>query len=374
MNLANPARPLLLRLPLILLVLCGALLGLWGAVQRIGWALPTINATLHGIHGPLMIGGVLGTLISLERAVALSAHVGAKALWAYAVPLLSGLGGLLLIVSGTTTSAMLLISGGSVGLGIILGIVLWRHPALYTLVLALGAGCWMIGNFLWLSGQPVYQVVHWWIGFLVLTIVSERLELSRVTRLSLHSKRLFMLATGIYLSGVLLTTFSLEIGIRWAGGGGIALALWLLRYDIVRYTVRKLGLTRYIAVCLLAGYVWLGIGGVFGVTFGAVYAGFYYDALLHAVLIGFVLSMIFGHAPIIIPAITGRSIQFSGSFYGYLLLAHGSLLLREVGDLTAWLPGRMWGGLLNVIAVLMFMGAVAYSILRAPKYADGRLR
>ena len=46
----------------------------------------------------------------------------------------------------------------------------------------------------------------------------------------------------------------------------IMLGAWLLRYDITRYTIKKTGLTRYIAACLLPGYVWLIVGGVlFGI-------------------------------------------------------------------------------------------------------------
>jgi hypothetical protein len=98
----------------------------------------------------------------------------------------------------------------------------------------------------------------------------------------------------------------------------LALALWLLRYDIARYTVRKTGLTRFIAVCLLSGYIWLGLSGLLALRFGGVTAGFQYDALLHTLFVGFVISMIFGHAPIIFPAVLGKpavSPTFTVTFY-----------------------------------------------------------
>ncbi len=37
----------------------------------------------------------------------------------------------------------------------------------------------------------------------------------------------------------------------------LLIALWLLRFDIARKTVRRTGLTRFIALNLLIGYVWL---------------------------------------------------------------------------------------------------------------------
>jgi hypothetical protein len=52
--------------------------------------------------------------------------------------------------------------------------------------------------------------------------------------------------------------------------------------------------------------------------------------------------MIFGHAPIIFPALTGRAVRFSRFFYVYLFLLHLSLLLRQIGDLSSWSSGRMW--------------------------------
>jgi hypothetical protein len=165
--------------------------------------------------------------------------------------------------------------------------------------------------------------------------------------------------------------------VRLAAAAMVALSLWLLRYDVARYTVRKTGLTRFIAVCLLTGYVWLGAGGVLGLVYGGVSAGFQYDAILHAVFVGFVMSMIFGHAPIIFPAVIGKDIPFHASFYGHLALLHISLLLRVIGDLTIWLPGRQWGGLLNVVAILLFMANTVLAMRRSagvtlPKTADHR--
>ena len=77
--------------------------------------------------------------------------------------------------------------------------------------------------------------------------------------------------------------------------------------------------------------------------------------MLHAIFVGFVFSMIFAHAPIIFPAVLGRPINFYPIFYSHLILLQLSLLLRVAGDLILWLPGRQWGGLLNAVAILLFM-------------------
>jgi hypothetical protein len=53
--------------------------------------------------------------------------------------------------------------------------------------------------------------------------------------------------------------------------------------------------------------------------------------LLHTLFLGFVFAMIFGHAPIIPPAVLRISETFSGSFYAPLILLHLSLALRVEG-------------------------------------------
>ena len=145
----------------------------------------------------------------------------------------------------------------------------------------------------------------------------------------------------------------------------VALAGWLLQYDIARRTVWQTGLTRFIAVCLLSGYGWLGVVGALTWRFAGILAGPYYDAMLHTVFVGFVFAMIFAHAPIILPAILGRTTSpYHPVLYVPLLLLHASLLLRVVGDLMGWWPGRQWGGLLNALTVLLFFITLARGLLR----------
>ena len=83
-----------------------------------------------------------------------------------------------------------------------------------------------------------------------------------------------------------------------------------------------------------------------------------YDAILHVVFVGFVISMIFGHAPIIFPAILGVPINFQPAFYVHLILLHGLLALRVIADDANLYTLRM---LLNEVAILLFIGVTAYS-------------
>ena len=58
-------------LPFLALAILALLAALWAGLMRLGWRLPALTPSLALAHGPLMISGFLGTLITLERAVAL---------------------------------------------------------------------------------------------------------------------------------------------------------------------------------------------------------------------------------------------------------------------------------------------------------------
>lgn len=338
-------------LPLLVLGMLALLAALWAGLLRLGWRLPPLGTSLAAVHGPLMVSGFLGTLIGVERAVALNRR------WPFVVPLCTGVGGLLLIVGMPGSAGPLGLTLGSLGLVAVCAAISGRHTALHTMTMTLGA-------VLWLAGWPIPGVVPWWAGFLVLTIAGERLELSRLLRLSRRHEILFALAVGLFLTGLVMTTVRFEGGMRLSGVGILALALWLARHDIARRTVRQTGVTRFIAVSLLSGYVWLGVSGMLAILYGGVLAGPRYDAMLHTLFVGFVFAMIFGHAPVIFPAVLQLGGPMQATLYSLLLLLHGSLLLRVLGDLLSWWPGRQWGGLLNVAAVLVFLGTIGRRLLQ----------
>ena len=347
----NPSQ----RFPLLFVAVIVLFVAMWSGLLRMGWQWPTLSPWPMA-HGPLMIAGFLGTLISIERAVALNKS------WLYAGPVLSAVGGLYYVAGGNEIIGALLMVAGSFGLVAIFGVILKQHRADYTVIMSLGAVAWFIGMLLWLLGWPIYQIVLWWSAFLVLTIVGERLELGRLVRPTRLRKVTWQISISVYLLGLIFTLFLSDLGTRIISAGMILMALWLLRFDISRRTVRKTGLVRFVAVCLLSGYVWLGIGGVIGLINGAVVAGPIYDAFLHTVFVGFVFAMIFGHAAIIFPAILSLPVNYSSKFYYPLILLHISLILRITGDLAFLQPLRLWGSLFNAIAILLFLAIMGRTI------------
>jgi len=348
-------RPLLLVCAVVLL-----LSAMWAGLLRLGWNWPPVQPLLPLMHGPLMVCGFLGTLICLERAVGLGKP------WTYAAPGVTGLGALLLVVGVPGPVGPLLITLGSALLVVMLGQVVRIQPALFTVTIALGGVVWLIGNGLWLAGWLVPQIILWWAGFLLLTIVGERLELSRMLRLSNKAHALFFGAVALFLSGLLVALVQYDLGVRLAGAGMLAQSGWLLVYDIARRRVKAGGQARFMALSLLAGYGWLGVSGLLALVNGGYMAGPRYDAMLHSLFLGFVFSMIFAHALIIFPAVLGRGMRYSARFYAHLILLHFTLLLRMVGDLAPWWPARLWGGLLNVVVLLLFLVNTVTAVKRNP--------
>jgi len=347
------------RLPILALALLALLAAIWAGLLRMGWAWPAPAAaspTLVAAHGPLMVSAFLGTVIALERAVALNRRV------AYLTPALTALGGLLLLLGLSWVWGMRLLLLGSAGLVVLFAVIVRRHPAPYTATMALGAVAWLAGNVLQAAGRPLYAVAPWWVAFLALTIAGERLELSRVLRLSRRVVILFAAATAVFAAGIILSVWTYAAGVRLAGVGLVLLALWLVRYDLARRNVRLSGLTRFIAVCLFSGYLWLGIGGLLWLARGGAMAGPVYDAMLHSIFLGFVFAMIFGHAPLIFPAVVGRPMAYRPAAYAPLVVLHVSLVLRLAGDLLALPAARRWGGMLNGVALLLFLALTLYAL------------
>ncbi len=150
-----------------------------------------------------------------------------------------------------------------------------------------------------------------------------------------------------------------------AGAGLLLLAAWLGLEDVARRTIRQTGVTRFMAAALLLGYAWLAVGGAAWIWMGGAPAGPERDLGLHAVLVGFVLSMVFAHAPIVLAAVLQVPLTYSPSFWVHLGLLHASMLLRAVGDLIASSSFLRWGGLLTGIAFLVFLTSSAAAAVRA---------
>ena len=338
------------RFVLIALAGLSLLAGLWAGLVRLGWILPLPNEQLPFVHGPVMVLGFLGTLIGLERAVALGR------VWPYGIPISTALSTVSVLIGFSVQLSALLAVLASLLMAAVFVVLYRQYPSEHFIVMGISALAWFVGNVLWLMGVPIFRLVPWWVAFLVLMIAGERLELSRVRRPSAKVRTIFYIGLGIVIMGIVYSLSDFYSGLRITGAGLLVIALWLIRYDLAWQSARQSGLPRFMAVCLIAGYFWLAAGGLLWILSAQFFsAGPRYDAMLHTIFLGFVFSMIFAHAPIILPTITGMALPFQNPFYLHAGLLHGSLLLRVAGDLGLGLSFQQWGGLLNVLSVLLFL-------------------
>lgn len=326
------------------------LFGLWTGLARLGLNLPGGAPAHSEFHSPLMISGFLGTVICLERAVALGRW------WAYAAPALSAIGAFFLLVAPAPFAAGTFLLA-SFALTINSAVVVARQPALFTVTLAAAAVCWGVGTITWIVGHSVAEVAGWWLGFLVLTIAAERLELSRLLSPPRLSQVTFTLAASFIIIGAARGAFT-GTGASLSGAGLFIATLWLVKHDVALRTVRQSGQTRFSATCMLASYFWLGIAGLILLLVPPGTITFSYDATVHAITIGFILSMIFGHAPIILPAVTGLRVKYSALAYAPLAVLHVSVLVRVAADLFEWINARAISGPLTILALAGYAGTL----------------
>ncbi|MFN8194198.1 MAG: hypothetical protein U0R80_07935 [Nocardioidaceae bacterium] len=334
------------------------LTGLDAALRLLDLPAPVSARRLPDIHGMLLVLGFVGTLVALERAVALRHRAG------YAAPGLLGAGALLLVIPAPLRAGAAALAAGCAAL-VVVYVPLWRRQRdEAVLVQALGAVLALGAAVLWLGSVPVPLLLPWLAGFVVLTIGGERLELARLAMGPDAGARLVALAL-LHAAGPVVALLWPTVGYPLLGATVLVLVAWLATHDVARRTVRATGLTRFMAACMLAGYVWLAVAGVIWLVGGAATGGPAYDAVVHSVFLGFTLSMILAHAPVILPAVVGRGLPWSRALVAPAALLHASLAVRLwVGDgLGSRLAWRV-GGAANIVALLGFVAVVLWSLAR----------
>lgn len=352
-----PAPRALLAIPAGIAMVVGVdagltLLGVWA---------PTTSGRLGEAHGLLMVLGFVGTLVALERAVALGTT------WGYAAPALMGSGALALLVPGVDRLGHPLLVAGTAGLCLVY-VPLWRRQRDdAVLVSGLGAVLALGGAVLVLGGADLALALPWLAGFILLTIAGERLELARLAMPSGAGSSLVLLGIAVTVS-VPAATMWPRVGAAGLGISVLLLAAWLASYDVARRTVRGTGLPRFAAACMLAGQGWLVVAGGLWLVAGQPRDGAAYDALVHAVFLGFALSMIMAHAPSILPAVTRVPLPYRPAMWAPWLLLQASLVLRLWGgDALGSDRLREVGGAGNAVALLLFVAVAVASAAVGPR-------
>ncbi len=334
--------------PFLVLIL---LISIYSGLLRGDVNLPFIR-NFAFFHGLLFVTGFFAGLISLERVVAINKF------WGYFPPLFFILGSFLILFNKGNLPLILFISGNIIFLLIYIEI-LRKHFHFSLFILLLGAISLFISNLL-IFKFYLNKLSLLYISFFVLTISGERLELSKIQRIDIMHNLFIILNFLLFLSAILSPFY--PVFFRISGILLILSSLWLFNYDIAVKTLKMKGLRRYMAVGIILSYFWLLVAGILFLIYGFKGSGFIYDIELHSIFLGFVFSMVFAHAPIIFPTITGKELKYSSLFYLHLILLHLSLLIRLFGDILHNIFIRKHAILLNAISLLFFLFVTILSI------------
>ncbi len=335
------------RLPFIFFALISLLFGLWTGLNRIGWNMGVFPVNMH--HGAIMVGGFLGTLISLEKIIPLKKKVLflIPALSASAIPFF------LLNVPWVSFLALML---AAAGLFIVFIFYFIREKNLVYFLMMAGSLCWLTGNTLLLTRNFYPLAFPWWVGFTLLVITAERVELMKFLPVGNGLKVLLVSLLALYIAGILFSFHG--PGYKISGVSLIAISLWLMRYDMVGISIKKEGLAKFVGTSLLAGYIAMLLTGVFFIVLHN--QAISYDVVVHTFFLGFVFSMIFAHGPIILPGVLGISAKpYHRILYLWLFLLHLSWIMRITSDILLDFELRKVSALITAFTIPAYFVTIA---------------
>lgn len=343
------------RLPFVILAMLSLITGLLAGLHRIGWTLPLSGISPN--HGAIMVGGFLGTLITLEKIIPLKKNI------LYVFPIISG-SSVVLFFIGEPAYSVLCLMTASAGLSIVFLIYLVRERSMIYFLMFAGAACWLTGNMLLIIHNFYPISLPWWMAFVLLIITAERLELMKFLPVSRTQKSVFIGMLIIFLIGCTISFHG--IGSYLAAFALFGASIWLMRHDVVALNLKKEDLPRYVGVALLSGYFALLLSGLFLLLLTNQPLG--YDILVHSFFIGFVFSMIFAHGPIILPGVLGISVKpYHPIFYVWLALLHGSWITRTISDITLDMQLRKYSGLISAVAIIGYFLSLAVVTSRSQR-------
>lgn len=334
------------------------MVGMLAGLGRLGWSVPVPEAYAH--HGAIMVGGFLGSLIALEKVIPLK-----KPLF-FIGPFLSA-ASILVFIAGHFHAAVIMLIVAGIVFMMVYSLYLRKQYTNYLVVAFFGAACWTVGNALLLWKKFYPMAFPWWMAFLLFTIVSERLELTKFLPVTRQMKRVLLALLAFFLVGVIMPFHS--AGTYVSGMAMVCISVWLLRYDVIRITLHKQGLAKFTAMALLVGYFCLLLQGIFLITLNNVSLG--YDITVHTFFLGFVFSMIFAHGPIILPGVLGLTVKpYHPLFYVPLAGLIFSLAMRIAANVTlidfSW---RAISGWTSAGSILLYFLMMLVTTIKAVRHA-----
>lgn len=226
--------------PFIILSLLSAI---WSGWLRIGWNFPITNVAAQ--HGALMVNSFLALLIFLERAVVFRNKL------VLALPLFNALSVAAFAAGFPVVAQLLFILCSSVFTLVCLYFI-YRYKESYYFIFLIGAVCLLTGNVILYRTNFYPSAVTWWMGFLLLTIIAERLELSRFLKLTDFKRYILWFCLALVVVALLHplqvqgnTFFAIAIAMN---------AIWLLKYDMARHSIKAKGHSNKVAGKIIPAY------------------------------------------------------------------------------------------------------------------------
>ncbi|MDO5049401.1 MAG: hypothetical protein Q4D87_05915 [Actinomycetaceae bacterium] len=327
------------------------LIGLNLALNLIAVWAPIPAHTDASLHGQIMTLGFLGTLITLERVVALRSRT------LLIAPLSLGIGSILLLTPHPQWGQSLQIIGMA---GLLLTYIkLTKRDLSNALAIQIiGSIAGLAAATLWALGAQTHTLIPLISTFIVLTILGERVELARIS-LTLRAERLAFALSALLMA----TSLALLAGApsEIYATNLLLITAWLTKHDIARRMATVPGLPRYSATNMLLATAWLGLGSLTWLLTGPLATSSAYDSIVHAILLGYGMSMIFAHAPIILPAVLKLPLPYHPLAWIPTIALNLGILIRFYANVRSYPTSWQIGATLTVIAILLFLAASIYA-------------
>lgn len=267
------------------------------------------------------------------------------------IPALSGMS-IFFFWFGSFEAGVIMLIISSAGLVGVYSLYLNRQQDIYMWLMLFSAVFLLIGNLVLVTKKFYPMALPWWMAFVLFTIVSERMELSKFLPVSKAQKNFLLGFVALFVVGILLPFHS--VGNYFSGLSLVLTGAWLMKFDVIRINLRKTGLTKFTGTALLCGYIALVLVGVFLMALRDIPLA--YDATVHTFFLGFVFTMIFAHGPVILPGVIGISVKpFHPFLYVPLFLLQFSLLMRIAADLNLIDTSlQLISGYFSAVSILLY--------------------
>ena len=204
-------------------------------------------------------------------------------------------------------------------------------------------------------------------GFVVLTIAAERVELARIHLPASAERILVAVAALVAAAATARCSSPTPAHGPSASPCSCSSAGWRRATSPGTPSTRS-GQPRFSAAAMLAGYAWLAVAGVAWTVAGVTTTPAAHDVVVHTIFLGFVMSMVLAHAPVILPAVLRRPVPYRPLLWAPLVVLHAALVIRVAGDLSGPPVLAAVGGYGTAAALLLLpLAAVLTAALPAPR-------